>query len=89
LFDALFHILPLGTDMDKIEPTHAKPVGQHAWDDGAILRLEEHLESEPYLIRISAAKRLRDKAERMARETGETTVTAAHVASAISMRQMA
>jgi chlorophyllide a reductase subunit Z len=89
LFDALFHILPLGTDMDKIEPTHAKPVDQQSWDDDAILRLDEHLDSEPYLIRISAAKRLRDAAEREARSLGEPTVTASHVLSAISMRQLA
>jgi len=89
LFDALFHILPLGTDMDKIEPTHAKPVDQHFWDEDAILLLDDHLESEPYLIRISAAKRLRDQAERLARNDGDARITAAHVASAISMRQLA
>jgi chlorophyllide a reductase subunit Z len=89
LFDALFNILPLGTDMDKIEPTHAKPVDQHVWNEDAIQTLDDHLESEPYLIRISAAKRLRDQAERLARGQGEAKVTAAHVASAISMRAMA
>jgi chlorophyllide a reductase subunit Z len=75
--------------MDKIEPTHAKPVDQHVWNDDAVAALDEHLESEPYLIRISAAKRLRDQAERLARGHGEAKVTAAHVASAISMRAMA
>jgi chlorophyllide a reductase subunit Z len=89
LFDALFHILPLGTDMDKIEPTHAKPVDQNVWADDAIAALDEHLETEPYLIRISAAKRLRDQAERLARGQGGAEITAAHVASAISMRAMA
>jgi chlorophyllide a reductase subunit Z len=89
LFDALFNILPLGTDMDKIEPTHAKPVDQLAWDEDALQLLDDHLETEPYLIRISAAKRLRDKAERLAREAGQAEVIAAHVASAISMRQLA
>jgi chlorophyllide a reductase subunit Z len=89
LFDALFHILPLGTDMDKIEPTHARPVDQNIWADDAIAALDEHLETEPYLIRISAAKRLRDQAERLARGQGGAEITAAHVASAISMRAMA
>jgi chlorophyllide a reductase subunit Z len=88
LFDALFHILPLGTEMDKIEPTHAK-VATLAWDEEAMQELDDHLETEPYIIRISAAKRLRDKAERLARDENADTVTAAHVADAISMRQPA
>jgi chlorophyllide a reductase subunit Z len=88
LFDALFNILPLGTDMDKIEPTHAKAATLD-WDDEAALALDEHLETEPYLIRISAAKRLRDAAEREARALGDAKVTEAHVLSAISMRQLA
>jgi chlorophyllide a reductase subunit Z len=89
LFDALFTILPLGTEMDKIEPTHAKPSAQIDWDDDALQALDDHLETEPYLIRISAAKRLRDAAEREARALGHDTVTEANVISAISMRQLA
>jgi chlorophyllide a reductase subunit Z len=89
LFDALFNILPLGTDMDKIEPTHAKSAATLDWDNDASQALDEHLESEPYLIRISAAKRLRDAAEREARALGDAKVTEAHVLSAISMRQLA
>jgi chlorophyllide a reductase subunit Z len=89
LFDALFTILPLGTEMDKIEPTHAKPASQIDWDDDALQALDDHLETEPYLIRISAAKRLRDAAEREARALGHDTVTEANVISAISMRQLA
>jgi chlorophyllide a reductase subunit Z len=89
LFDALFNILPLGTDMDKIEPTHAKAAATLDWEDDALQVLDDHLETEPYLIRISAAKRLRDAAEREARALGDDAVTAAHVLSAISMRQLA
>jgi chlorophyllide a reductase subunit Z len=88
LFDALFHILPLGTEMDKIEPTHVK-VATLAWDEDAMQALDDHLETEPYIIRISAAKRLRDAAERLARAEDAAEVTAAHVAKAISMRQPA
>jgi chlorophyllide a reductase subunit Z len=83
LFDALFHILPLGTDLDKIEPTHAKPAELQPWDDEAVRLLDEHLEREPFLIRISAAKKLRDRAERLAREDGETRVGADHVKAAL------
>jgi chlorophyllide a reductase subunit Z len=88
LFDALFHILPLGTEMDKIEPTHARGAAPQ-WDEDAIRLLDEHLEAEPYLIRISAAKRLRDKAERIAREAGNGYVTGPDVAAAIAARQFA
>jgi chlorophyllide a reductase subunit Z len=88
LFDALFHILPLGTEMDKIEPTHARPSALD-WDENALSLLDDHLETEPYLIRISAAKRLRDACERNARDAGQPVVTAEHVAAAIGMRQLA
>jgi chlorophyllide a reductase subunit Z len=89
LFDALFTILPLGTEMDKIDPTPAQSQRQMAWDDEALDLLDNHLETEPYLVRISAAKRLRDAAEREARALGRDGVTGAEVTSAISMRQLA
>ena len=82
LFDALFHILPLGTDMDRVEATPARPGEWNAdpWDEGALRLLDEYVESEPFLVRISAAKRLRDRVERDAREAREGRVTAARVA---------
>jgi len=89
LFDALFTILPLGTEMDKIEATPAQSQRQMAWDEEALQLLDDHLETEPYLIRISAAKRLRDAAEREARAVGRDSVTGSEVTSAISMRQLA
>jgi chlorophyllide a reductase subunit Z len=88
LFDALFHILPLGTEMDKIDPTLATAAAQD-WEDDAIALLDDHLDTEPYLIRISAAKRLRDRAERIAREAGAQKITAVHVAAALNARQLA
>jgi chlorophyllide a reductase subunit Z len=78
LFDALFHILPLATDMDRIDPTPVRPA-QH-WEPEARALLERHLETEPFLLRISAAKRLRDQAERAARDAAEEGVTAERVA---------
>lgn len=73
LFDALFHILPLSTDLDRIEATPAR--ASQPWDDEARELLDVHLETEPFLVRISAAKRLRERIERAAREAGETRVT--------------
>jgi chlorophyllide a reductase subunit Z len=79
LFDALFHILPLGTDLDRIDPTPA-PAGQPAaWDEEAQQLLARLVQGEPVLVQISAAKRLRDRAERDARQAGETRVSASHV----------
>ncbi len=83
LFDALFHILPLGTDMDKVDPTPARNEAQLAWDNEAKAKLDQLVEAQPVLIRISAAKRLRDAAERTARQRGETTVTADCLAEAL------
>ena len=65
LFDALFHILPLSTDMDRVEPTPVRAAEWNAvpWDDDALALLNDYVESEPFLVRISAAKRARDAVE--------------------------
>jgi chlorophyllide a reductase subunit Z len=76
LFDALFHILPLGTELDQVEATPARDEAQLAWDTDAKETLDRLVEAQPVLVRISAAKRLRDTAERTARGRGVTTVTA-------------
>lgn len=82
LFDALFHILPLATDMDRIEATPGRLHEELEWDEAARARLDELIESQPILVRISAAKRLRDAAEREARRQGERRVTATRVSRA-------
>lgn len=75
LFDALFHILPLGIDLDRVDPTPARQHRELPWTDEAKAALDAEVESQPVLVRISAAKRLRDEAERAARRAGEATVT--------------
>lgn len=75
LFDALFNILPLAGDLDKVEATPTKLEGQMAWNDEARLELDRLVEAQPVLVRISAAKRLRDAAEQTARGQGEELVT--------------
>ena len=81
LFDALFHILPLGTDLDRVDPTPARIDGQapSPWDSDAQELLHDYVQTEPVLVQISAAKRLRDRAERDARKAGEQRVTAVRV----------
>jgi len=80
LFDALFHILPLGTELDRVEATPARLHQELSWDAEAKAALDEMVDSHPVLVRISAAKRLRDATERDARVAGEERVTAARVA---------
>jgi chlorophyllide a reductase subunit Z len=81
LFDALFHILPLGTEMDKVEATHARGVvtPNATWQDAAQTLMREMIQNQPVLVQISVAKRLRDQSERVAREAGESTVSQDHV----------
>jgi len=82
LFDALFNILPLGSELDKIEATPSRRLRELSWDEDAKRRLDELVEAEPVLTRISAAKRLRDSAERAARRAGEERVALARVGDA-------
>ncbi len=75
LFDALFSILPLSTQMDRAEATPSRLLEQVAWSDDARSELDVLVDRQPVLVRISAAKRLRDAAERAARDAGEKQVT--------------
>ena len=50
LFDALFNILPLGPDMDKVEATPARREQEIAWDADAKSFLDEWLERQPVLV---------------------------------------
>lgn len=87
LFDALFHILPLSVDMDRVDATPAKTVqtaSTRPWDDDAQRLFDRHVDAEPFLVRISAAKRLRDRVERDAQAAGEPRITKKRVIQALS-----
>src|SRR5215468_6741032 len=75
LFDALFNILPLGTELDRVEATPARLAPELPWNEDAMTALDALVEQHPVLVRISAAKRLRDAAERHARRHGGARVT--------------
>jgi chlorophyllide a reductase subunit Z len=75
LFDALFHILPLASSLDQVEATPSRLHNELPWDEDAKVVLDEMVEAQPVLVRISAAKRLRDAAEREARSSGGRRVT--------------
>jgi chlorophyllide a reductase subunit Z len=86
LFDALFNILPLGTDLDKVDatPARAEMQDRFPWDEDAAALLHEYVESEPFLVRISAAKRMREKVERDALHAMEERVTVDRVKNSLS-----
>ena len=75
LFDALFNILPLATDLDNVESTPSRLHRALPWDDEAQTELDRMVAEMPVLIRISAAKRYRDAIERHAEAEGLEAVT--------------
>ena len=85
LFDALFNMLPLGRDLDAIDPTHARTSTSNNssmavhWDRDAAALLDTRVEAEPFLVRISAARQLREQVEREARAHDESRITRARV----------
>jgi 3,8-divinyl chlorophyllide a/chlorophyllide a reductase subunit Z len=83
LFDALFYILPLGTDMDKVDASLTRTYRSNSlpWDQDAQKLVADFIKTRPVLIQISAAKEMRDRVEQDAEKAGEERVTAGRVKS--------
>jgi chlorophyllide a reductase subunit Z len=83
LFDALFYILPLGTDMDKVDASLTRTYRSNAlpWDQDAQKLVADYIKTRPVLVQISAAKEMRDRVEQDAEKAGEERITAARVKS--------
>jgi chlorophyllide a reductase subunit Z len=79
LFDMLFDILPRAGELDRIEPTTTRAGSALPWSPEAQKLLEQRITLEPVLVRISAAKRLREAAEREARWEGAPEVAPRHL----------
>lgn len=84
LFDALFRILPMASDLDRVEATPSRLHRELAWDEAARATLDRAVERYPVLVRISAAKTLRDRTEQSARLAGEHRVTTERIRSALA-----
>jgi chlorophyllide a reductase subunit Z len=83
LFDALFYILPLGTDMDKVDASLTRTYRSNSlpWDQDAQKLVADYIKTRPVLVQISAAKEMRDRIEQDAEKASEERITAARVKS--------
>ncbi|MEM8970449.1 MAG: chlorophyllide a reductase subunit Z [Pseudomonadota bacterium] len=75
LFDALFEILPIGSELDKTPSTLSRIRSEIRWEGDAQAALENAVSKFPILTRISATKKLRDDIEQYAREFESSAVT--------------
>jgi len=62
-------------DLDQVEQTPSRLYRELPWEDDAKAELDRLVAQKPVLVRISAAKSLRDGAERAARDADDECVS--------------
>ena len=75
--DALYNILPMGTELEETVSTPAR--ASLPWQEDAQALLDQIIEQQPILVRISAANRLRDASDQAARADNAEAVNSVHV----------